>query len=102
MRENWESEVDLEDDVEEGESQDIIDDVEAEAYDLSAVDVKIVNDILKLATTNFEKKPAKWRGLLEGVKKILQANQKGEYEEEEFFTGDLNDKLVEANELVDQ
>ena len=102
MRGEYEFEPDASE-LEEPESQDILDKVEADMYDLSGTDEKLVKDILKIASSNFDKKPGKWRPLLEEVKKAIENNRKGDFEDdEEGFTALLQDKLTEANELVEQ
>jgi hypothetical protein len=91
----------LKDELEEGAGQDIIDELEAESYDLAGIDEKIVNDILKTATTNFDVNPAKWSKLIEEVMELIRDNRKGELEDEETFTGHLQEKLAQAHDLTE-
>jgi hypothetical protein len=88
-------------DREETESQDVIDELEAEIYDLSGPDEKIVREISKLATTHFDAKPSKWSQLLVDTQTLIQDNRKGEFDDEEAFTAKLEEKRTEANELVE-
>ena|ERR1041385_6698128 len=97
-RESIEAEID---EREEGESQEVIDDLESEIFDLTGQDEKIVRDILKAAELHFDEKPSEWSKILNDVIKSIHKNRKGEFEDEELFTAELHDKQIESNDLIE-
>lgn len=100
MSERMEYGRQFEDESDEGtaetEGLERVDDIEERIYALSEFDKKTVEEILRVAKTNFSHSPAKWETLLDQVVKLLDNPD----EDEDMFSGALQDKLVEANGLV--
>lgn len=86
------------DDPEEGESQDIIDEIEVKSSDLSESDVKLVQQILNLASAHFEENSGDWQKLLESISKLIEDRAENDDEE---LTASLQDKFGEAKDLAE-
>jgi hypothetical protein len=93
---NFETEENT-DEPEEGEDQEVIDKFVENCYDLSGIDAKIAEKISDLATEYFAKNSQGWTQLLNETSKLI--DEKNEQDEEEF-SGLLQAKLDEANDLI--
>jgi len=80
-----------------GRLEDMEETLEGYVQALHGADAKMVDDILRKAKIGFEKRPGKWELLLKSLISLLEED----HEDEDVLSGALQDKLTEANDLVE-